>query len=63
MPVIRCPYCRLRQYAPATHASLAECASCGRRFEVRRATLIAPVMAAERKVRNRLRRTIAGDRR
>ena len=46
MPMIRCPHCHLRQYAPATHATLPECVRCGRELAVRRAALIAPVIAA-----------------
>jgi sarcosine oxidase delta subunit len=51
MPMIRCPYCELRQYAPATHATRPECGGCGRPFEVGRAALIARVVVAARAVR------------
>jgi transposase-like protein len=51
MPMIRCPYCALRQYAPATHATRPECAGCGRPFEVRRGALIARVVVAARALR------------
>jgi DNA-directed RNA polymerase subunit RPC12/RpoP len=62
MPMIRCPHCKLRQYAPATHATIPECAGCGRPFAVERATQIAPVVAAEREAHGGSRRRVAPDR-
>jgi sarcosine oxidase delta subunit len=48
MPMVRCPYCALRQYAPTTHTTPTECAGCGRPFDVSRETLIAGAVLAAR---------------
>ncbi|MEA2282663.1 MAG: hypothetical protein QOK21_3270 [Solirubrobacteraceae bacterium] len=63
MPMIRCPYCQLRQYAPATYATRPECAECGRPFEVRRAALMARVVVAARALRSDSRERTARNRR
>jgi hypothetical protein len=62
MPMIRCSHCELRQYAPMTHSTVAECVGCGRRLALQRADLIAPAIAVGRSVRHRLRQPVAGDR-
>jgi uncharacterized paraquat-inducible protein A len=60
-PMIRCLHCELRQYAPVTHATRAECVRCGRPLALERADLIAPAIAAGRLVRRRARR-VGGER-
>jgi DNA-directed RNA polymerase subunit RPC12/RpoP len=62
VPMIRCPHCNLRQYAPATHATLSECAACGRPFAVRSGAVAVPVGAAWHAVRDRFRRRVASGR-
>jgi hypothetical protein len=61
MPMIRCPHCQLRQYAPATHATLSSCVGCGRPFAVESVAVIARLTDAARELRRRSRRGIASD--
>ena len=62
MPMIRCPQCELRQYAPATHATPPECVGCGRTLVVKSTALIASAILAGRQVRRRSRWPVASDR-
>jgi uncharacterized paraquat-inducible protein A len=60
VPMIRCPHCELRQYAPVAHSTRAECVRCARPLPLERADLIAPAIAARRLMRRSWR--VAGDR-
>ena len=58
MPMIRCPHCELRQYAPVTHSTRAECVRCAHPLAPTRPvpTTPAPVITG------RAARWVAGDR-
>jgi hypothetical protein len=62
MPMIRCPRCKLRQYAPAMHTTPAECVGCGRPLTVESAALIPRAIVAGRAMRRGSRRRTASDR-